>query len=298
MNAAVDWMSTKKLWLTQNLAELRSWLQSQQVTHVAMASTGVLILEQDDALQFPEREPMTPTDQPDTVAFVPVREEFLDGIFVARDDRSIHLSSEIPLTILSSTVMGADVGTARHILNMNVVSNYECGPHFRDLRECASALGITEPFVGMLTAAPLRYGQIVVERNPAASVLVVLTLGISHPAAAGVTPAVAPRHEVGTINTIIVVDAALPIGARVNLVTTATEAKSLALVEANIRAPHGGYASGTVTDAIVLATTERGNFFEYGGPISPMGGLVGRAVRRGMQQALQARGFLAAPSNG
>ncbi len=240
---------------------------------------------------------MTPTNPLDTLSFAPSTKEWLDGIFVARDDHVIHLSSQIPLTILSSAVLGADVGTARHILNMKVVSNYECGPHFGDLRECASALGITEPFVGMLTAAPLQYGQIVVEQNRAARVLVVLTLGLSHPTAAGVTPAVTPRPKVGTINTMIVVDAALPIGARVNLVTTATEAKSLALVEANIRAPHGGLASGTVTDAIVLATTERGNYFEYGGPISPIGGLVGRAVRRAMQQALQARGFLAALPN-
>ncbi len=216
----------------------------------------------------------------------------LNGISHSQDSRGIAIHSTHLLTVLSSAVVGGDLDKTRHILNLRVVPNYECGTHSSDLSDYALELGITEPFVGLLTAAPIEYGQILTEQNESAAVLVAVTLGLSHPTAAGVTPAIVPRPQPGTINTIIVVDASLPLSARVNLIATATEAKTLALVEANIRAPHGGLATGTVTDAIVLATTQRGTEFEYGGPISPIGALVARVVRRAMQQALLARGFI------
>ena len=74
--------------------------------------------------------------------------------------------------------------------------------------------------------------------------------------------------------------------ARVNAVITATEAKALAVAEAGVRAPHGGLASGTGTDAVIVASTERGPSFEYAGPIAPIGAMMARAVRRTMQQAM------------
>ncbi len=42
----------------------------------------------------------------------------------------------------------------------------------------------------------------------------------------------------------------------------------MALVESDVRAPHGGPASGTSTDAIVIASTGRGASVAYAGPIT------------------------------
>jgi iron complex transport system ATP-binding protein len=90
----------------------------------------------------------------------------------------------------------------------------------------------------------------------------------------------------GTINTILLVDACLSPAARVNAVITATEAKTLALAEARVQAPHGGPASGTGTDSVVIAATESGQRFEYAGTVAPLGVLISRAVRRAMQDGL------------
>jgi len=108
---------------------------------------------------------------------------------------------------------------------------------------------------------------------------------VSHPIAAGIT--LAAQVESSTINIIVVVDACLAPAARVNAVITATEAKTLALIEKDLRAPEGGFASGTGTDSIVVATTERGATYEYAGPIAPLGALIARAVRRAILNAMR-----------
>jgi iron complex transport system ATP-binding protein len=107
---------------------------------------------------------------------------------------------------------------------------------------------------------------------------VVATVGLGTPVAAGVSPAAPAR--LSTINTVVVVDAALAPGAAVNGVITATEAKVGALIEAGVRTPGGVPATGTVTDAVVVAWTGRGRRLAYLGPAAPGGWLVARAVRR------------------
>lgn len=210
----------------------------------------------------------------------------IPGVWLRRDLRALYVHSDTPLAVLSSAVVGGELAQTQHLLNVQVPGNYQCGDHVADVHDVARVLGITEPFVGMLTAAQLRRAQTVIERGEAAAVAVVMTMGISHPTAAGVTPAAIAVGTAGTINTIVIVDAQLTPAARVNAVITATEAKTLALVEAGVRAPHGGPASGTGTDAIVIASAERGAQFDYAGPISPVGALIARAVRRAMQNAL------------
>jgi adenosylcobinamide amidohydrolase len=136
----------------------------------------------------------------------------------------------------------------------------------------------------LMTAARLDQAQVAIEEGAGATVAAIVTVGLSHPVAAGVTEAMHLRA--GTINIILVVDARLTQAARVNAVITATEAKALALAEAGVRAPHGGLASGTGTDAMIVASTEQGPSFEYAGPIAPIGAMMARAVRRTMQQAM------------
>jgi adenosylcobinamide amidohydrolase len=172
---------------------------------------------------------------------------------------------------------------------MEVSSNYDNPNPATDLEATAAQLGIAEPFVGLLTAAWVRNAQAMVERSGQVAVAAVVTVGISLPTAAGITEAATLTPPPGTINIIVIADAVLPQSALINLVITVTEAKTLALVEAGIQAPHGGLASGTGTDAVVIASTQRGEVHDYAGPIAPVGALAGRAVRRAIQAALLAR---------
>jgi iron complex transport system ATP-binding protein len=208
----------------------------------------------------------------------------IGGLHLELDARVVHLWSDAPLAVLSSAVVGSELTHARHIVNLHVARGYDNRDPRDDLNAFARELEISEPFVGLLTAAKTERAQIAVERDAAPTVIAIATVGISHPTAAGITPAA--RVESDTINIVVVADACLAPAARVNAVITATEAKTLALIESGVRAPHGGFASGTGTDSIVIATTERGAAYEYAGPISPLGALIARAVRRAILDAL------------
>lgn len=80
-------------------------------------------------------------------------------------------------------------------------------------------------------------------------------------------------------------------GALVNLALTVTEVKTLVLGAAGLACPEGGPASGTSTDAVVVAATGRGPAVRFGGPISEAGWVVARAVRtargRGVRRRLE-----------
>lgn len=213
----------------------------------------------------------------------------IPGVHVSQSERVLRVWSDEPLTVLSSAVVGGELSQTRHILNMHVPNNFASDAPAADLRALAQKLDIVEPFIGLMTAAKLERSQAAIEQNAATRVAAVVTVGLSHPVAAGITEAAALSIPPGTINIILIADAQLTPAARVNAVITATEAKTLALVEAGVRAPHGGPASGTGTDAIVVASTGRGQSVEYAGPIAPIGALIGQAVRRAIQNALASR---------
>ena len=121
-------------------------------------------------------------------------------------------------------------------------------------------------------------------RHGGLAALAIATVGLSNRITAGVSPPA--RAAVGTINTIVVVDADAETAALVNAVMTVTEAKTLALVEAGVKGVDGHVATGTSTDAVVVAATGRGMRERFGGPISDLGWLVaqaaGIALRRGI----------------
>jgi len=115
--------------------------------------------------------------------------------------------------------------------------------------------------------------------------LAVTTVGLGNPVAAGISPAAAASAS--TINVIVVVDAAAEPAALVNAALTVTEVKTMALVAANVRCPDGAPATGTSTDAVVLAATGRGPRRRFGGPISDLGWPVARAARTALTAGIR-----------
>ena len=74
---------------------------------------------------------------------------------------------------------------------------------------------------------------------------------------------------------------------------TVTEVKTLALIEAGVKGADGRPATGTSTDAVVVAVTRRGRHEQFGGPVSDLGWVVaqaaGVALRRGIERWLAER---------
>ncbi len=219
----------------------------------------------------------------------------LPGITLTIGRRTARVSSERPLTVLGSAVVGGGYGSAREILNVHVDDQYDGERPEEDLAAVAAELGIDGPFVGLMTAAYTEFARCAVESLGDLTVAAVVSVGLRNTSSAGVTPPIeagpagAPAAGSGTINLILLVDGALTPAAMVNAVITATEAKTMTLAEWDVKTPQGDAASGTSTDTVVVACTGRGEEMIYAGPATAVGWLAGRSVRAAMTRICEER---------
>lgn len=196
------------------------------------------------------------------------------------------LDSATLLSALSSAPHGGGMLRTRRILSSHVPRDVDCSEPVAMLERRAAELGVGQPFIGMLTAVDLRRAAVVERRDLGVTTLAIVTAGIGNASRAGQLHVGDPAAA-GTINTIVLVDAQPGPGAFVNGVGTATEAKTLAIIEAGIRAATGEQATGTSTDAIVLAATMRGAVLPYAGPATALGASIGAAVYEATMLALR-----------
>ncbi len=204
----------------------------------------------------------------------------IPGIAVTVDAAAVQVTSRTPLTVLSSAVVGGGLCRGRHILNVHVADDYDGTDPGADLRAFAALRGVGESFVGLMTATLTQYARVATQARDGLTVAAIVSVGLANPECAGITPPMLARA--GTINTIVLIDAALTPAAMVNAVITATEAKTMTLAHWDVRAPDDEPASGTTTDSVVIACTERGEMLQYAGPATPVGWLLSRAVRAAM----------------
>jgi adenosylcobinamide hydrolase len=206
------------------------------------------------------------------------------GVTLTCTSEVLIVSSQQPLEVLSSAAVGGGFGRVRYLLNRHVHLDYNCAEPAADLVAFARERGITEAFVGLMTAVSLYKARVTTLRAEALTVAVVLTAGISNATTPGLSPPVTTGP--GTINMILLTDACLTPAAMVNAVITATEVKTQALMARGIRTPEGYAATGTSTDAIAVASTGRGSLLPYAGPVTLVGWLIGRCVRTALEDAL------------
>ncbi|MGH7323774.1 MAG: adenosylcobinamide amidohydrolase [Candidatus Rokuibacteriota bacterium] len=209
----------------------------------------------------------------------------IEGVTVEVDTEAVVVRARMGLVTLSSAVIGGGFAAAGAIVNCHVPKGFRCEDSERVLDDFTRRRAIAPPWVGLLTAAWTEKAELVYDSVDSLSVLAVATIGLSNTASAGRSSAAAWAPS--TINTILVVDADPEPAALVNLVITATEAKSLALAEAGVRTPDGRVASGTSTDAVVVAATGRGRSCRFGGPVSELGAIAGRAVRSALDAGIR-----------
>jgi adenosylcobinamide hydrolase len=200
----------------------------------------------------------------------------IEGVEIEVGPEAVVVTARRPLTVLSSAVVGGGLATARSIVNLHVSKHCPWEDAGLRLDAFATHRALPAPWLGLLTAAWTEKAQVASESAAGITALAVVTVGLGNPVAAGLSArATTPP---GTINTVVIVDAILPPAALVNLVMTATEAKALVLAGAGLRCPDGEQATGTSTDAVVVAATGRGVRARFGGPISDAGWVVARAA--------------------
>jgi adenosylcobinamide amidohydrolase len=208
------------------------------------------------------------------------------GVEIEITAAAVWVRSAEPLSVLSSAFVGGGLGATRHVLNVHWRGG-DPDPPDAAVGAVARALGIAEPYVGLATAAATDLAAVATEAVDGVAATAVVTAGLGAVLAAGQSPPAPWRPS--TINVVVVLDADLEPAAAVNGVATATEAKVAALAEAGVVTPEGWPATGTVTDAVVLAWTRRGARLRFLGPAAAGGWLLARAVRRATIEALKAR---------
>jgi iron complex transport system ATP-binding protein len=207
------------------------------------------------------------------------------GVRMTMTDEVCILTSYRALLSLSSAVVGGGLQPTRLILNRHVPRNYMCDQPVLDFYKFAERLQITEPFVGLMTGVPMHGTRIVTLRSVDITITAMITAGVGNALTAGVSEPV--PFIPGTINIVVLVDAHLAAAALVNAIITATEAKAATLSACSIISSVGELATGTSTDAVVIACTGRGPAMPYAGPGTEIGYLIARSVRECLLQALE-----------
>lgn len=213
-----------------------------------------------------------------------------------------------PGRVLSSAPQGGGLRSTRYILNHQVTvpvgserptmavakpRDPKWGDPSRYLRQVATILGVDRNCVGLMTAVPMNQLVIGCEEYRGIWVECFATVGITNAVRAGEWPAVEsdPRSvtHVGTINVILVTNAALSSAAMVGATQVATESKTGILRDHAIRSWTGmAGATGTGTDVVVVACRFREEHarLSYSGTHTVIGAMIGRVVADCVTQGL------------
>jgi adenosylcobinamide hydrolase len=206
------------------------------------------------------------------------------------EDNVAAVTSETGLLTVSSAIYNGGFKRVKAILNIQVPEDYSDVQLHNDplhlVKISSKKVGVSENFLAMITAAKINNMMHVAKTDGVITVNVVATAGASHGESAG-EPINADQLD-GTINIIVLINASLTDSCLVAAFVTATEAKTAALNDLDIRSRYSGEAAtGSITDSLSVATTGTGPAVELGGPASKLGQLVGSCVRAAVYEALQ-----------
>lgn len=208
---------------------------------------------------------------------------------IVTKDNIIAVISDTPLTTLSSGIYNGGFKKVHAVLNVSVPDNYN-DKHLHDdpmnlVYDAQKNLQITGDYIAMLTAAKIQNKSITQRQTGDVTIAVIATAGWRHGESSG-EDIENSHYTHGTINIIVFLNGNPTDSCLVSLFLTATEAKTAAMNDYDIRSRYtGDPATGTITDSLSIAVTGQGKTIELGGPASTVGQLVGSAVRQAVKEA-------------
>ncbi len=230
------------------------------------------------------------------------------GASLDRGEHHYVLRLEHPYRFLSSAPLGEGHLASQWLLSLEVTPDADIPCPEDYIRERAAGFGVPSEgqLIGLLTAVRHRDLQVAVRSEAGVTVATLATAGVSNASSprqndasydpsymeagpSGAAPwgqHIAPSP--GTINLVTLVDADLSPGALVRASTIATEAKTLALIEAGVLTRNGSVATGTSTDATVAGHSGQGVHFDYAGSPTIVGWLVAATAHDAVSRGIQA----------
>ncbi len=219
-----------------------------------------------------------------------LNDEFLGQYSIELTEGFARVEFELPHKILSSAVLHGGLAMADHILNLKVDQNFmgnkkDFEQPEKTLSDYCLSKGWNGKVVGMMTSALMASFRGVRMEAEGIEVTALITSGAANAKRAGEKAeyreiGAIPR-KTGTINTIILTNAFLSDAAMTEAVAIATEAKSAALQNIEIKSPYSGLiATGTGTDSIAVACSVAKNSKEvkYCGKHTLFGEMLAQSV--------------------
>lgn len=216
------------------------------------------------------------------------KENMIDNAMVKVKEDIVVVEAPVPLRTMSSGVIGAGAGWHKTFVNRHVDRNYYCSDHRQEMADFLRQKGF-EPSetVGMMTAVKVEDVVYRFYEQEDWSALFVVTAGVGN--AVDVANSHAANYPIrqGTINSWIFINGELTDEAFIQAIMTATEAKVKVLFDLGIKDPQTGtIATGTSTDSILVAASQRGKPFEFAGTITPLGKMIGKGMYECIYEAI------------
>ena len=221
----------------------------------------------------------------------------IENINAEVKNQTLVIWSKTPIKILSSALLNGGLVEANGIINVQVPEGsgsdksdmHWSGPEDFLVKAAHELQLPKEKVVGLMTAAKMKNVVAFTEKNDGVTLTVFVTAGATVAVTAG-EPAASKGSQlpkIGTINIIVIVDGNLTEGCMVEIIKTATEAKTVALRELDIRSSFSGdLATGTLTESVAVGCTKKGNSIQYAGTFTIIGELIGKCVREGVKLAI------------
>ena len=197
------------------------------------------------------------------------------------EEASGYIAVHGDFNVLSSAFYNGGYRSARTIVNLEVPSSFD-GDAFQYFDSFLKAKNLSsEETVGMMTAVPMSDAQIINRGDISA----VITAGIPVPASSSSS---------STVNIILTIDRRLSQSAMANVLIVATEAKTAAFYDLDVRDRSGDLFTGDVTDSVAVACVNRNRGEEeeaeveeaFAGKGTELGRSVYEVVREGVKAAL------------
>lgn len=228
------------------------------------------------------------------ITLMPTEVESLNDCIVTKDDfivsdKQVVLQTERPLKTVSSAVHNAGIGWYKSFVNRHVDKDY----HVEDVQAEMADYLKTHQFslsetVGMMTAALTETVEIEAYEAPFGSVVIAVTAGLGNAVDVAEVYKRNDDFTVGTVNTWIIINGYLREEAFIQAMVTATEAKVKAFQTEQVKdLISNTIATGTSTDSILVAATQKGEELPYAGPITPLGKRIAEGVYECTVRAIQ-----------
>ncbi|KQL54252.1 ABC transporter ATP-binding protein [Heyndrickxia shackletonii] len=213
----------------------------------------------------------------------------INDMYLKQKGDCLVLESPIRLKTMSSAVMNPGVGWFQTFVNRHVSKNYSCENHHEEMAAFLTSEGfLPENTVGMMTAVMIEDAVSEFVMDDGFSLFIVVTAGVGNAVDVSKGDVHSSGFLPGTINTWVFINGELSDEAYIQAIATATEAKVKVLHDLKIEDPlTGTIATGTSTDSILIAATQKGKRLQYAGSVAPLGKVIGPAVYRCIKKAIE-----------